>query len=82
MQIKLLAVPGRPIKLLVGFDAVDEHRSANDADGPSSEHVKDCVGVSNGIMRKGSRRDSRVDLPAPLAPMSAHTRPGLMYPST
>lgn len=40
VQIKLLDVAGRPVKVRVRLETVDADRAANDSDTPAGEHVE------------------------------------------
>lgn len=79
MQVKLFDEACGAVELFIGLDAIYEHRAAHDADLPPSKNIEHCTGAISTLSAFGeATRYSRVDFPAPLAPIRAHTRPGLM----
>lgn len=82
VKVELLNESCRAVKLLIWLHAVDEDRSANDANLPPGENVEDCEKRRESARCwRGLEPDQtnvRVDFPAPLAPIKAQTRPGLM----
>lgn len=81
MQVELLDVASRTIEVCVWLEAIDTDRASDDAYAAARQHVEHCSGIGSSQYASasgGECQGARVDLPAPLAPSKAQTRPGSM----